>query len=177
MQLFPNGGSPSTKSFFVLRVDQSTLDTSTYGRLSCGPWQSSGRVVGWLGPPILSSNVPLVFVITGAGGCYSTTPSDYTAYWSGYGLNGREAAAQSGNSAAIGTTNNYFGWDNADQRFTGGLDNLRVWNRVLDAEEINTLLADPYIGCLRGALLSAAITGGGAAAPGSSAPSRFFLVT
>lgn len=160
LNLFPSGGTPATRSFMILRTNQVVLGPALYGPISWGPWTAAGvstdsdRLTGSVRPPIISKNIPLVFVLTGTGGVYSSTRSDYKIYWASqeassdvvsgwYGADGE----LSGNNAAFGATQNYFGWDNIDNKWSGLLDNLRIWNRVLDIHEIQKLLRDPYFPC------------------------------
>lgn len=144
VNLFPSGGTPSTKSFAIIRVSSATIGPATYGRLACGPWVAGGVLPAFLGPPVLTDNAPRVFVLVGINGCYAQTPADFSVYWDG----GFQTSSNNGNSSASGATQNYFGWDNADNKFTGALDNLRVWNRVLSTTEAQSVIADPYIGCV-----------------------------
>ncbi len=157
VNLFPSGGTPATKSFAILRVSSATIGPSTYGRLAVGAWAAGGLLPAFLAPPLLTDNLPHVFVLIGRAGCYSNSPGDYVVWWEG----GFQTSSSSGNSAAIGATQNYFGWDNADNKFTGGLDNLRVWNRVLSLTEVQSILVNPYLGCVRDGswILPAAATG------------------
>jgi len=153
VNLIPGGGS--TTPFAILRASQTSLDASHYGAISVGPWKSGGQLVGWLSnadgaPPLVSTKALAVFVIVGRGGPISQTASDWTLYCGGYAknLSGATGAA-SGNTGAFGATQNWFGWDNVDSKFSGLLDNLRIWNRALTPAEARAVCLDPLIGAFR----------------------------
>lgn len=44
---------------------------------------------------------------------------------------------------------NYLGWDGADAKWKGNLDNFRLWTRALSGAELNQLIADPSAGTAR----------------------------
>lgn len=174
MGLFPTSAA---KQFFVFRTSATSIAAGFYGHLACGPWNNTGSVPCWLGPPKLSDSLPLVFVITGLAGTSSQTFANWSVYWGG-SISGKETSSSGANSGNLGSTANSFGWETADVKFPGMLDNMRVWNRVLSDAEIKAIIDDPYVGCARPAspvflrfpkgLLSGTVTAAGSPIVGAT---------
>lgn len=72
--------------------------------------------------------------VMGSAGMGDNTPSNFTAY-----VNSTSYSATSSNSLSVSGTNSYLGWDGADDKWKGMLDDFRLYNRVLSALEVYQL--------------------------------------
>jgi len=146
--IFPTGAA---KQFAVIRAADSVITAGNYGSLACGPWAASGILPSFL-PGVVNPNDiaavttfqsrTRVWLIQGKAGTSSQTAANYSLWIDGY----KTTSSAGGNTANVGATANYFGWDNEAKKSSATLDNLRIWNRLLSITEIQSLMIDPYLG-------------------------------
>ena len=131
--------SGATQRFLILR----SSDTANYAPLSVG--KGSSTPTRFTGAPTLAASVARrqVWIVTGAAGMNSTTAADYQLYVDDVSY----AATTAGGAFSSQTGNfNYLGWDGADDKTKGNLDNCRLWTRVLKRSEIARLSVNPWAG-------------------------------
>ena len=89
---------------------------------SAGP-QTAGEKIRWL--------------VTGSLGMGAGTGMRVWA-------NGVEQTFSATNFGAISATSNYIGWDGADDKWQGAIQDVNLWGRVLTDDEIARCFANPY---------------------------------
>ena len=142
--------------------------TSTSYRLGAG-YAAGGTLPMFAGAAVATSGVAERTVITCANGLTSTTSTDYKVWINGtkYTTSGPIAFA----AQTAGAT--YFGWDGADSKFPGTLDELAVFEGALSDAEVAEYFRNPYQMYARPAArvwFGAAAAGGGSSlTPGVAA--------
>lgn len=139
--MFPGSG---TQRWIMFRGNDVVIDGSHYGNLSCGCGSTTGITLKtcFLGPTQASGvGISRVFVLVGYGGMAGIVGS-HLLYVDGQ----RYTATAGGAYSSVTTALNYFGWDGADNKYLGRLDNFRVWNRALEADDAEALCVDPFLG-------------------------------
>jgi len=139
--LYPTGASVVAYAF-------RGSGSSGYGNLAVG-CKNGSAVPQWGGPPAVSLLQPVVFVVRAANGTANTTAANWRAWWRSNAGSGTDIASGTGVPGSNSTPSNTFGYDSGNNKFVGVLDNFRIWNRALSDNECQSLVADPYIGCIR----------------------------
>ena len=113
--------------------------TNTSYRLGAG-YATGGTLPMFTGAAVAASGVAERTVITCANGLTSTTSTDYEVWINGtkYTTSGPIAFA----AQTAGAT--YFGWDGADSKFPGTLDELAVFEGALSDAEVAEYFRNPY---------------------------------
>lgn len=112
--------------------------SSTY-RLGAG-YASGGILPVFTTAPIASTGVAERTVITCANGLTSTTSTDFEVW-----LNGTKYTTSGTLSFAAQTAGaTYFGWDGADSKYPGTIDELVIFDGKLSNAEVTEYFRNPY---------------------------------
>lgn len=113
--------------------------TSASYRLGAG-YATGGTLPMYAGAPVAASGVAERTVITCLNGLTSTTSTDFEVWINGtkYTTSGPIAFA----AQTAGAT--YFGWDGADSKYPGSLDELLVIEGALSDAEVAEYFRNPY---------------------------------
>lgn len=144
--------SGNTQRFLIFHEDSNAF----YTNFNCG-LGSAPSISLFAGAPTLASGVGIwrQWILTGTAGMngvQNTFRLIVDAVDKGTGTAGGTLSSQTANL-------NVLGWDGADSKWKGALDNFRLWGRVLGNTEIDRLIRNPYDGVRSSAVRKAGVAG------------------